>query len=112
MQVISNDPCLSHVVCARILDIRWTRERMARIIKDVALETRAARERLKPRGKPYYRIIEEGLHLGYRKPRSGAGKWVLRHYVGDQSYTVETLAPADDLSESRSGKNLSRGNRL
>jgi len=72
---------------------------MARIIKDVALETRAARERLKPRGKPYYRIIEEGLHLGYRKPRSGAGKWVLRHYVGGQSYTVETLAPADDLSD-------------
>jgi hypothetical protein len=72
---------------------------MARIIKDVALETRAARERLKPRGKPYYRIVEEGLHLGYRKPRAGAGKWVLRHYTGGQSYTVETIAPADDLSD-------------
>src|SRR3954469_7360866 len=72
---------------------------MARIIKDAALETRAARQRLKPRGKPYYRIVEEGLHLGYRKPRAGAGKWVLRHYIGGQSYMVETVAPADDLSD-------------
>jgi hypothetical protein len=48
------------------------------------------------RGKPHYRKIEEGLHLGYRKPRgrrgkpAGAGKWVLRHYVG---------ALADDFSD-------------
>ena len=72
---------------------------MARIIKDAALETRTARERLKPRGKPHYRIVEEGLHLGYRKPRTGAGKWVLRHYTGRQTYVVETIAPADDLSD-------------
>jgi len=35
---------------------------MARTLKDTSLDTRAARERnCKPRGKPYYRTIEEGL---------------------------------------------------
>jgi hypothetical protein len=72
---------------------------MARTIKDAALETRAARSRLKARGKPYYRSLEPGLHLGYRKPLAGAGKWLARHYVGDQAYEVETLAIADDYSD-------------
>src|SRR5262249_48275625 len=58
-----------------------------------------ARQRLKPSGKPYYRTIDPGLHIGYRKPRSGAGKWVVRHYAGDQTYVVETIATADDLSD-------------
>jgi hypothetical protein len=78
---------------------------MARTIRDTALDTRAARSRLKARGKPYYRAIEEGLHLGYRKPkgRSGkpavAGKWVLRAYVGNQSYEVSIIGAADDFSD-------------
>src|SRR5580704_3816068 len=78
---------------------------MARTIRDASLESRAARSRLKARGKPHYRAIEQGLHLGYRKPqgRRGnpavAGKWVVRHYVGGQAYEVETIAAADDLSD-------------
>ena len=72
---------------------------MARMVRDAALETRSARARLKPRGKPYYRSLEEGLHLGYRKGVGGAGKWVCRHYVGGQTYSVETIAVADDLSD-------------
>jgi integrase len=78
---------------------------MARRIRDADLETRAARRHLKGRGKPYYRSIEEGLHLGYRKAKgrrgksAGAGKWVARHYVGAQSYVLETIAIADDLSD-------------
>jgi integrase len=72
---------------------------MARTIRDASLETRAARSRLKPRGKPYYKSLEPGLHIGYRKPVSGAGKWVLRHYVGDEAYDVETVATADDFSD-------------
>jgi integrase len=63
------------------------------------LETRTARQRLLPRGKPYYRGLEPGLHLGYRRPQKGAGKWVARHYVGDKDYEVETLAVADDFSD-------------
>ncbi|MFK4724841.1 integrase [Bradyrhizobium niftali] len=72
---------------------------MARTIRDASLDSRTARGRLKARGKPYYRALEPGLHLGYRKPSSGAGKWVARHYIGEQSYEVETVATADDFSD-------------
>lgn len=80
---------------------------MARTIRDASLESRAARSRLKPRGKPHYRVLEEGLHLGYRKLKAGAGKWVVRHYVGDQKYEVETIGPADDFSDADGEKILS-----
>jgi integrase len=72
---------------------------MARTIRDSILDTRTARSRLKARGKPYWRGLEPGLHIGFRKPLSGAGKWLARHYVGDQSYEVETIAIADDYSD-------------
>ena len=78
---------------------------MARTIRDTTLGTRADRGRLRPRGKPYYRQIEPGLHLGYRKPRGRkgkpavAGKWVARHYLGGQAYEVETIGTADDFSD-------------
>lgn len=78
---------------------------MARAIRDTTLGTRADRRRLHPRGKPYYRQIEPGLHLGYRKPRGRkgrpavAGKWVARHYLGGQAYQVEIIGTADDFSD-------------
>src|SRR3954468_18957489 len=72
---------------------------MARTVRDANLDSRTARSRLKARGKPYFRTLEPGLHLGYRKPLSGPGKWVARHYVGKQNYEVETLAIADDYSD-------------
>jgi integrase len=68
---------------------------MARTVRDAKLETRTARSALKAAGKPYYRAIDEGLHLGYRKGKTG-GKWVIRRYIGDQSYSVETIGTADD----------------
>jgi|SoiMethySBSTD1v2_1073268.scaffolds.fasta_scaffold25984_2 integrase len=80
---------------------------MARTVRDNNLETRAARGRLKPRGKPYYRALDEGLHIGYRKPRTGVGKWVMRHYAGGQTYVVETIAGADDLSDANGADVLS-----
>ncbi len=68
--------------------------------RDTKLETRSARSRLEPGGKPYYRSLEPGLHLGYRKPSSGgAGKWVTRHYCGQEEYVVANLAIADDFSD-------------
>ena len=72
---------------------------MARIIHDSNLETRSARGRLRARSKPYYRSVEPGLHLGYRRPLSGPGKWIARHYIGDQAYQLETVATADDYSD-------------
>lgn len=72
---------------------------MSRSVRDATLETRTARSRLEPSGKPYYRGLEPGLHLGYRKSASGAGKWVARHYLGRGAYEVETIAVADDFSD-------------
>jgi integrase len=72
---------------------------MARRVKDANLDSREARRKLRPRGKPYYRAIERGLHVGYRRLANGAGTWVARHYVGGQAYQVEKLGTADDLSD-------------
>jgi integrase len=72
---------------------------MPRTIRDSNLDTRAARGRLRARPKPYYRSLEPGLHLGYRKPLSGSGKWLARHYCGDQRYELEVIATADDFSD-------------
>jgi integrase len=71
---------------------------MARRIRDKNLETRTARAKLKARGKPYYKAIGQGLHLGYRKGKT-EGKWVVRRYVGEQQYMVNTIATADDFTD-------------
>ena len=71
---------------------------MARTVRDAALETRTARNRLKPNGQPYYRGLEPGLHLGYRKPRAGAGKWLARLNV-EGRYSYHPLGTADDFGD-------------
>jgi integrase len=74
---------------------------MARTLRDSKLDTREARSRLKVRGRPYWRLIEPGLHLGYRRLASKPGTWCVRRYVGSQTYTVETIkgAVADDYAD-------------
>ena len=69
---------------------------MARSVRDSSLDTATARSRLKARGKPYYRTLDQGLHLGYRRGKT-AGKWVMRAYQGDEIYRVETIGSADDI---------------
>jgi integrase len=71
---------------------------MARRVKDQSLDSREARSKLKARGKPYWRLIGKGLHIGYRKGQSG-GAWVVRRYIGNQQYAVETFAIADDRED-------------
>ena len=72
---------------------------MARTLRDANLETRAARSRLKVRAKPYFRTLEEGCHLGYRRLKNRSGTWCARHYVGNQTYEVEAIGTADDFSD-------------
>jgi integrase len=69
---------------------------MPRKVRDSNLETRTARGRLKVVHKPYYRLIEPGLHLGYRKLASGPGTWIARHYTGGGRYVVENLRTTDE----------------
>ena len=71
---------------------------MAKRVRDSALETSAARGKLKPSGKPYYKSIGEGLHLGYRKGKV-KGKWVVRRYAGHQAYITDTIGTADDIAD-------------
>src|SRR5262245_35792344 len=89
-------------VFPRILDPYWTRigpeaagGNMPRKVRDSNLETRTARARLKVAHKPYFRLIEPGLHVGYRKLPSGPGTWVVRRYAGEGRYTVKNLFTAD-----------------
>jgi integrase len=71
---------------------------MPRSVRDAKVDSRAAREKLKPRGKPYFRLIDRNFHLGYRKLKGQPGRWVVRFYIGEQSYETETIATADDFS--------------
>lgn len=71
---------------------------MARRVRNADLESRAARSKLRSRGKPYFKSIGETLHVGYRKGNT-QGKWVVRRYVGEQYYVVETIATADDIED-------------
>jgi integrase len=66
-----------------------------RKVRGSNLETRTARSRLPVRHKPYFRLIEPGLHLGYRKLTSGPGTWIARRYGGKGRYAVENLRTPD-----------------
>jgi integrase len=72
---------------------------MARTVRDARLETRTARLKLAARGKPYWKEIEVGCHVGYRRLRGKAGTWVARFYAGQQTYQTRRLAAADDYSD-------------
>jgi hypothetical protein len=72
-----------------------------RTIRDAKLDTREARTRLKVQGKPHWRLLEPGLHLGYRRLHQKPGTWCVRRYVGEQTYTVEAISGvvADDYAD-------------
>jgi integrase len=72
---------------------------MARRIQDRNLDSKDARRKLAPRGKPYWRGIERGLHLGYRRLSDAAGPWIVRRYLGNQKYDEKRIGIADDLSD-------------
>ena len=75
---------------------------MARKVRDKALDTRAERTKLKARGNPYWRALDPGAHLGYRRIAGKAGAWTLRTYVKgrpENPYDVEVIGIADDMSD-------------
>jgi integrase len=72
---------------------------MARKVRDTNLETRTARLHLAARRKPYWRVLESGLHLGYRRLKEGSGAWVARRFVGNGHYLERRLSAADDFQE-------------
>src|SRR5262245_52523118 len=78
---------------------------MAQKVREKALDTRAARDKLKVSGKPYYRSLGPELHLGYRKGKE-ARHWVVRIYRGNGQYTIENIGYANDLADADGEKVL------
>lgn len=70
---------------------------MPRAVNDAPLTTRAARERLTQRHQPYWRAIEAGAALGYRKGTAG-GVWLVRIVdpTAGGGYRQQALGRADD----------------
>ena len=72
---------------------------MGRTVRDTNLETPTARSRLTPRRKPYWRVLESGLHLGYRRTQDGGGSWIVRRFVGNGRYSEHKIGVADGLQD-------------
>jgi integrase len=68
---------------------------MPRKSRDASIESKTARSRLPLRHGAYFRLIEPGLHLGYRKLATGPGTWIVRRYAGKGRYTTDNLRTAD-----------------
>jgi hypothetical protein len=71
---------------------------MARTVREASLATRSARLRLALAHKPYWRVIEQGLHLGYRRRATG-GTWIARRRNDEGIYREVKLGLADDLQD-------------
>jgi integrase len=76
----------------------WKDREMARKVRDATLETRTARLRLSVRGEPYWRSLEKGFFLGYRRRRSG-GTWLARRRTGEGGYAEHKIGVSDDLQD-------------
>jgi integrase len=70
---------------------------MPRAVKDAPITTKAARERLAPRHNPYWRAIDAGAALGYRKGKT-ASTWLVRLVdpTAGGGYRSATFGRADD----------------
>ena len=78
---------------------------MARHVRNPKIESRSARQKLKPSAKPTYFDLGGKLHLGYRRG-TGAGVWVARRYIGSERYVTRTIGEADDLADANGGSVL------
>ena len=79
---------------------------MARMVRDIRIDSRSARLRLRTHREPYWRKIARGRYLGYRRARDG-GSWIARYrdQSGQQKYRV--LGSADDVIDADGGSSLS-----
>jgi hypothetical protein len=75
---------------------------MARTVREATLGTRSARLRLPVQTKPHWRVIEQGLHLGYRRRATG-GTWIARRRDEHGIYRETKIGLADDLQDAPGG---------
>ena len=55
------------------------------------IDSKTKRERLKPRREPYWAMLEKYVALGYRKPETGTGTWVVRRRDEDSKSRYQAL---------------------
>lgn len=79
---------------------------MGRLVRDSRLETREARRKLGARKEPYWRLIVEGIHLGYYKGSIG-GTWYVRGRLPAGKYLWRSIALADDVIDANGTSILS-----
>ena len=74
---------------------------MAGKVKHVDLDSPTARSRLKRGRNCHWQSLVPGkVHLGYQMWKGDRnGRWLLRRYIGDNTYRSETLGAADDRDE-------------
>lgn len=74
---------------------------MARNHRKSSLESRTARLKLTPRGKPYPGpSLARGIRQDYRRNKTGNGSWIARGANGHGAYWIKVIAEADDYDES------------
>jgi len=83
---------------------------MARLARDAKIDTREARSKLTAQHEPYWRLIEKGFYLGYRKGKSKkAGTWIARKHI-EGAYKKKSLGNVDDYGEDNGVDVLNFGN--
>ncbi len=75
------------------------------LTKEAALGSRTARLKLPGRKKPYFRVLSDGVHLGYRRSTVAKrpGTWLCRRYLGAERYELHLLGTADDFPDRAPG---------
>src|SRR5687768_16291515 len=69
-----------------------------RTVIDHNLSTRAARQRLPTRKKPYFRAIDVGTHIGYGRRQERNGTWVGRVWLTGK-YETDVLGEVFDYPD-------------
>lgn len=64
---------------------------MVQRIRDHKVHLKGERAKLPPRREPYWRHIDVGRHLGYRKTETGSETWVARFTDGLDKYHYKSL---------------------
>jgi integrase len=71
---------------------------MGRLVRDSNMGTREARRKLAVRKVPYWRLIIEGIHLGYYKG-SNSGKWYVKTRTPEGKYAWQAIGSTDDYAD-------------
>jgi integrase len=81
---------------------------MPRTIKHAKLETPTARTRLTRGRQAHWQPLQSNTHLGYQRQKGGgAGRWLLRRYLGGgNTYRITPLGLADDTQDANGTKIL------